>query len=318
MMTSACSWLSSDSSNEENIPVGQEDDDTDLSVIPLINLITKYPLETYRQDVSQGNEITPEMLLEIKPGLNKSQVRFVLGTPLIQDSFHKNRWDYIYVIRKEGKFIESRHLVLTFEKDVLVGLTGDLIDRNEDIKVEESKKPFGTVKEWDEEALIEEQKKFENIEDKNEILDKNTSLDNEQKLPANEPVKKNAVEESGSVSQSVKEDLKTSLPDKEDPSYLSFLWKISDFKNGKDKYYRSRFLQEDGSSYHKRNFRKSDLHLVKALDLESSPRMGKDAGELLGIKSEIFSKFRSTLENKEADILIDFTRPEANELLRFA
>lgn len=224
MMTSACSWLSSDSSNEENIPVGQEDDDTDLSVIPLINLITKYLPETYRQDVSQGNEITPEMLLEIKPGLNKSQVRFVLGTPLIQDSFHKNRWDYIYVIRKEGKFIESRHLILTFEKDVLVGLTGDLIDRNEDIKVEESKKPFGTVKEWDEEALIEEQKKFENIEDKNEILDKNnTSLDNEQKLPAKEPVKKNAVEESGSVSQSVKEDLKTSLPDKEDPGYFELL-----------------------------------------------------------------------------------------------
>ena len=224
MLTSACSWLSSDSSNEENIPVGQEDDDTDLSVIPLINIITKYLPETYRQDISQGNEITSEMLLEIKPGLNKSQVRFVLGTPLIQDSFHKNRWDYIYVIRKEGKFIESRHLILTFEKDVLVGLIGDLIDRNENIKVEESKKPFGTVKEWDGETLNEEQKKFENIEDKNEILEKNnSSLDNKQKQPAKVPIKKNAVEESGSVSQSVKEDLKTSLPDKEDPGYFELL-----------------------------------------------------------------------------------------------
>ena len=224
MMTSACSWLSSDSSHEENIPVGQEDDDTDLSVIPLINIITKFLPETYRQDISQGNEITPEMLLEIKPGLNKSQVRFVLGTPLIQDSFHKNRWDYIFVMRKEGRFIESRHLVLTFEKDVLVSLTGDLIDRNEDIKVEESKKPFGTVREWDEETLIEEQKKFENVEDKNEILEKNnSSLDNEQKQLAKEPIKKNAVEESGSVSQSVKEDLKTSLPDKEDPGYFELL-----------------------------------------------------------------------------------------------
>jgi len=55
-----------------------------------------------------------------------------------------------------------------------------------------------------------------------------------------------------------------------------------------------------------------DLHLVKALDLESSPRMGKDAGELLGIKSEILVSSDLSLENKEADILIDFTRPEAS------
>jgi outer membrane protein assembly factor BamE len=223
-MMPACSWLGSDSSDEDNIPAGQEDDDTDISAIPLINIVTKFLPETYRQDISQGNEITPEMLLEIKPGLNKSQVRFVLGTPLIQDSFHKDRWDYIYVIRKEGKFIESRHLVLTFKKDMLVNLTGDLIDRNEAIKVKEAEKPFGTVKEWDEETLAEEQKKFGDAEGKNEILEKNnSSLDNEQKQLVEEPIKKNAVEESGSVSQSVKEDLKTSLPDKEDPGYFELL-----------------------------------------------------------------------------------------------
>jgi len=227
-MMPACSWLGSDSTDEDNIPAGQEDDDTDISAIPLINIVTKFLPETYRQDVPQGNEITPEMLLEIKPGLNKSQVRFVLGTPLIQDSFHKDRWDYIYVIRKEGKFIESRHLVLTFKKDMLVNLTGDLIDRNEAIKVKEAEKPFGTVKEWDEETLAEEQKKFGDAEGKNEILEKNnSSLDNEQKQlveePIKKPIKKNAVEESGSVSQSVKEDLKTSLPDKEDPGYFELL-----------------------------------------------------------------------------------------------
>ena len=223
-MMPACSWLGSDSSDEENIPAGQEDDDTDISAIPLINIVTKFLPETYRQDISQGNEISPEMLLEIKPGLNKSQVRFVLGTPLIQDSFHKDRWDYIYVIRKEGKFIESRHLVLTFKKDMLVNLTGDLIDRNEAIKVKEAEKPFGTVKEWDEETLAEEQKKFGDAEGKNEILEKNnSSLDNEQKQLVEEPIKKNAVEESGSVSQSVKEDLKTSLPDEEDPGYFELL-----------------------------------------------------------------------------------------------
>ena len=239
LMTPACSWLDPNESDEENVPVGQEDDDTDISVIPLINIITKFLPETYRQDISQGNEITPEMLLEVKPGMNKSQVRFVLGTPLIQDSFHKDRWDYIYVVRKEGKFIESRHLVLTFKKDMLVNLTGDLIDRNKDVETME----FQNAKEWDEESLAEEQKKFSNTEDKKETLEKsNSSIDNKQIQPVKEPVKKNAVEESGnvsksvkepvkknaveesgSVSKSVKEDLNTSLPDKEDPGYFELL-----------------------------------------------------------------------------------------------
>jgi outer membrane protein assembly factor BamE len=258
LMLPACSWLDSNPPDEDNIPAGQEDDDTDISVIPLVNIITKFLPETYRQDISQGNEITPEMLLEIKPDMNKSQVRFVLGTPLIQDSFHKNRWDYIYVVRQKGKFIESRHLILTFKKDKLANLTGDLIDRNKDVKNME----FQNAKEWDEESLAEEQKKFGDIEDKKETLEKsNSSIDNEQiqsveepvkknaveesgsvsqsandpvkknaveesgsvSQSANDPVKKNAVEESGSVSQSVKEDLNTSLPDKEDPGYFELL-----------------------------------------------------------------------------------------------
>jgi len=53
-------------------------------------------------DIQQGNEIDAEMLLKLKPGMTKNQVRFVLGTPLIQDSFHNNRWDYLYAMRKDG------------------------------------------------------------------------------------------------------------------------------------------------------------------------------------------------------------------------
>ena len=76
LMMPACSWLGSDSSDEDNIPAGQEDDDTDISAIPLINIVTKFLPETYRQDVSQGNEIAPEMLLEIKPDLRFIQTWF--------------------------------------------------------------------------------------------------------------------------------------------------------------------------------------------------------------------------------------------------
>ena len=83
---------------------------------------------------------------------------------------------------------------------------------------------FQNAKEWDEESLAEEQKKFSNTEDKKETLEKsNSSIDNKQIQPVKEPVKKNAVEETGSVSKSVKEDLNTSLPDKEDPGYFELL-----------------------------------------------------------------------------------------------
>ena len=64
-----------------------------------IDLIPSIPTslpDVYKIDIQQGNEITSEMLMLLKPEMSKAQVRFVLGTPLIQDTFHEERWDYIY------------------------------------------------------------------------------------------------------------------------------------------------------------------------------------------------------------------------------
>lgn len=69
--------------------------------------------------------VTQEMVNKLRPGMTKRQVRFVMGTPLIEDSFNANRWDYIYTLKDEqGNFTRER-LTLSFTDDRLSGLNGD-------------------------------------------------------------------------------------------------------------------------------------------------------------------------------------------------
>lgn len=81
----------------------------------------------YRMDIQQGNVVTSKMVMQLRPGMTKSQVRFIMGTPLIQDSFHSNRWDYFYQMRHEGKIIEQRRVILEFENEALARVRGDVI-----------------------------------------------------------------------------------------------------------------------------------------------------------------------------------------------
>ncbi|WP_027858966.1 outer membrane protein assembly factor BamE [Marinobacterium jannaschii] len=79
----------------------------------------------YKIDVPQGNVITQEMVDQLKPGLTKRQVRFVMGSPLVEDSFHSDRWDYIYTLQKGDGSYEKQQLRLFFEGDKLSSLNGD-------------------------------------------------------------------------------------------------------------------------------------------------------------------------------------------------
>lgn len=81
----------------------------------------------YRMDIQQGNAVTPKMMMQLRPGMTKSQVRFILGTPLLVDSFHADRWDYFYQMRKEGRIIEQRRIILEFAGDALQRVRGDVI-----------------------------------------------------------------------------------------------------------------------------------------------------------------------------------------------
>ena len=79
----------------------------------------------YRIDIQQGNHVTQEMVAQLKAGMSKEQVRFVLGTPLLVDIFHAERWDYIYTRETtEGKR-EKRKLVIFFEDGRLARIDGD-------------------------------------------------------------------------------------------------------------------------------------------------------------------------------------------------
>ncbi len=73
----------------------------------------------YRIDIQQGNVITQEMVDKLKPDMTKAQVRFVLGTPLIVDTFRDNRWDYFYMLHEKGKLIDKQKLTIFFEDDRL-------------------------------------------------------------------------------------------------------------------------------------------------------------------------------------------------------
>jgi outer membrane protein assembly factor BamE len=73
----------------------------------------------YRIDIVQGNAITKEQAALLKPGLSRLQVRDVLGTPLVSDPFHANRWDYIFTLRRPGAELQRRSVVVEFEADVV-------------------------------------------------------------------------------------------------------------------------------------------------------------------------------------------------------
>jgi outer membrane protein assembly factor BamE len=91
------------------------------------SLPTLPTLAPYRMDIQQGNVVTQEMISKLKPGMTRSQVRFVLGTPLVVDPFRTNRWDYVYLYEKAGRLVEQRHIAVIFEDDKLVRIEGDVI-----------------------------------------------------------------------------------------------------------------------------------------------------------------------------------------------
>jgi outer membrane protein assembly factor BamE len=85
-------------------------------------------LTPYRIDVRQGNMVTQDMVAQLKPGLSRDQVRFILGTPLVTDMFHTDRWDYVYRFKPGRGEVEQRRLVVYFDEDnKLLRLDGDIV-----------------------------------------------------------------------------------------------------------------------------------------------------------------------------------------------
>ena len=82
----------------------------------------------YRIDVQQGNVLTQEMAAQLRPGLTRDQVRFVLGTPMLVDMFRTDRWDYVYRLQKgRTNEVETRRFSVFFDADgKLARVSGDV------------------------------------------------------------------------------------------------------------------------------------------------------------------------------------------------
>lgn len=89
-------------------------------------------LTPYRMEIVQGNVVTREMADQLKPGLSRAQVRDLLGSPLLTDIFHADRWDYVFTIRRQGAPYQQRRVTVFFEGEVVKSFeTGDLPSERE-------------------------------------------------------------------------------------------------------------------------------------------------------------------------------------------
>jgi outer membrane protein assembly factor BamE len=79
----------------------------------------------YRIDIVQGNAVTKEQAALVKPGLSRLQVRDILGTPLVADPFHAQRWDYLFSLRRPGAAVQRRSVVVYFEGEVVKSIEAE-------------------------------------------------------------------------------------------------------------------------------------------------------------------------------------------------
>jgi outer membrane protein assembly factor BamE len=77
----------------------------------------------YRINIQQGNFLDQTAVDQVKPGMTRSQIRYLLGTPMVADSFNKERWDYIYYLKKgRSRHVDSRRVTVYFDGDKVTKL----------------------------------------------------------------------------------------------------------------------------------------------------------------------------------------------------
>ncbi|MEE9352083.1 MAG: outer membrane protein assembly factor BamE [Thiotrichaceae bacterium] len=92
------------------------------TLLLLILLVGTTSCTSYKLEIQQGNSVAPEAVSKLKQGMSKAEVKSLLGTPLLQDNFQTNRWDYVFYISKAGKERERKDLVLTFNGNRLANI----------------------------------------------------------------------------------------------------------------------------------------------------------------------------------------------------
>jgi len=86
----------------------------------------------YKVEVVQGNFVSKEQVAALKPGMSRQQVREILGTSLLNDVFHSNRWDYVFTIRRQGVDPQERRLTVYFKDNRLERFVSDPMPADEE------------------------------------------------------------------------------------------------------------------------------------------------------------------------------------------
>jgi outer membrane protein assembly factor BamE len=98
----------------------------------------------YKPDIVQGNVVTTEQMAQVKPGMSRVQVRDILGSPLIMDPFHAERWDYVFTLKRQGYVDQKRTFVVMFDKDQVQKIDAPELPSEDEFVTSISRRPLPT------------------------------------------------------------------------------------------------------------------------------------------------------------------------------
>ncbi|MEI6334052.1 MAG: outer membrane protein assembly factor BamE [Methylococcaceae bacterium] len=98
---------------------------TSFTLVSCSTILNHLP-GVYTLEIQQGNIIDQAMIDQLRPAMNKRQVVYIMGSPMLDDVFHKNRWDYLYSNQPGGEDRVQKQVSLFFENDQIVSIQGDL------------------------------------------------------------------------------------------------------------------------------------------------------------------------------------------------
>jgi len=107
----------------------------------ILNACQSRLLTVYKIDIQQGNALEAGTVAKIQTGMSKEQVSFLLGSPILRDSFHPDRWDYIYHFTPGYGQQERRQLILFFDRDEVVEIVKQNIVADDSITDEDNTAP---------------------------------------------------------------------------------------------------------------------------------------------------------------------------------
>jgi outer membrane protein assembly factor BamE len=97
---------------------------TSLTLVSCSTVLNNLP-GVYTLEIQQGNIIDQAMIDQLRPGMNKRQVLYIMGSPMLDNVFHKNRWDYLYSNQPSGEGRVQKRISIYFENDQISGIQGD-------------------------------------------------------------------------------------------------------------------------------------------------------------------------------------------------